>query len=76
MSSPITQYSSVAVIPPGAFLRFVISVPLNQSVSDISFRAKVTKGILIAYENGTLDGTTGNISVKVSESKKVVKDFL
>ena len=75
-TSSVPQSSSVAVIPPGTFVRFVISVPLNQSVSDISFRAKVTKGILIAYENGTLDGTTGNISVKVSESKKVVKDFL
>ena len=69
MSSPITQSSSIAVIPPGTFVRFVISVPMNQSVSDISFRANVTKGILTAYRNGTLDGITGNVSVNVSKRK-------
>ena len=63
----MTQSSSVAVIPPGTFVRFVIRVPLNQSVTDISFRANLTRGILTAYENGTLDGLTGNVSVNVSK---------
>ena len=66
----MTQSSSVAVIPPGTFVRFVISVPLNQSVTDISFRANLTRGILTAYENGTLDGLTVNVSVNVSTRKK------
>ena len=62
-----TQSSSVAVIPPGTFVRFVISVPLNESVSD---KANLTRGILTVYENGSLDGITGNVSVNVSERKK------
>ena len=49
-------------------MRFVISVPLNQSVTDISFKANLTRGILTAYENGTSDGLTGNVSVNVSKS--------
>ena len=67
-STPMTQSSSVAFIPPVTFVRFVISVPLNQSVTDISFKANLTRGILTAYENGTLDGLTGNVSVNVSKS--------
>jgi len=63
-----TQSSSVTVIPSGTFVRFVISVPLNESVSD---KANLTRGILTVYENGTLDGITGNVSVNVSKIKKV-----
>jgi len=63
-----TQSSSVTVISPGTFVRFVISVPLNESVSD---KANLTRGILAVYENGTLDGITGNISVNVSERRKM-----
>ena len=76
VSSPVTQSSSVAVIPPGTFVRFVISVPMNQSVSDISFRANLTKGILTAYQNGTLGGITGNVSVNVSKRKNLLEEFL
>ena len=70
LSSTIAPSSSVAVIPPGIFVRFVISVPLNQSVSDASFKANLTRGILTAYENGSLDGITGNVSVNVSKKEK------
>ena len=63
-----TQSSSVAVMPPGIFVRFVISVPLNESVID---RANLTRGILTVYENGTLDGIKGNVSINVSKTKNV-----
>ena len=66
-TSPVTQSSSVPVIPPGTFVRFVISVPLNQSVNESSFRANLTRGILTAYEKGTLDGITESVSVNVSK---------
>lgn len=69
-TSPVTRSSSVAVKPPGTFVRFVISVPLNQSVNERLFAANLTRGILTVYENGTLDGTTRNVSVNVSERKK------
>jgi len=41
---------------------------LNESVSD---KANLTRGILAVYENGTLNGITGNISVNVSERRKM-----
>ena len=63
--SPIAQSSSVAVVPPGTFVRFIISVPLNETLS----RANLTRGIITVYENGTLDGMRGNVSVNVSERK-------
>lgn len=59
--------SSVTVIPPGIFVRFVISVPLNESVSDASFKANLTKGIFAVYENGSLSGASQNVSVNVSK---------
>lgn len=58
--------SSSTVIPPGIFVRFVISVPVNESVNDVSFKANLTRGIAIAYENGSLDGLSGNASINVS----------
>lgn len=58
--------SSATVIPPGIFVRFIISVPLNESVSDVSFKANLTKGIAAVYTNGSLDGISGNTSISVS----------
>ena len=58
--------SSSTGIPPGIFVRFVISVPVNESVNDVPFKANLTRGIAIAYENGSLDGLSGNASINVS----------
>lgn len=58
--------SSAIIKPPGIFVRFGIRVPLGESVNDASFKNNLEKGILEAYENGTLDGMAGNVSVKVS----------
>jgi len=41
----------------------------------VSDRANLTRGILAVYENGTLDGVTGNVSVNVSKRKEIVKYF-
>ena len=61
--------SSVIAIPTGFFVRFVIRVDLNQSVSNASFVEQLQKGILEAYENGSADIALANVSVDVSEYK-------
>ncbi|KAL9955828.1 hypothetical protein ACROYT_G037213 [Oculina patagonica] len=64
-TTELAATSSVISVPPGDFVRFAIRVPLNESVNDASFKSNLEKGILVAYENGTLDGRTGNVSVNV-----------
>lgn len=64
--------SSAIIKPPGIFVRFGIRVPLGESVNDASFKNNLEKGILEAYENGTLDGMAGNVSVKVSWSDGII----
>ena len=65
-SADMVVTSSAAVIPPGFFVRFGINVPLNESVSDASFKQQLREGILAVYQNGSADGMLGNTSVKVS----------
>ena len=66
-SSPgLVISSSVIAIPPGIYIRFGISVPLNQSVKDASFKQQLEKGIFLAYKNGSAGGLLGNVSVMVS----------
>ena len=65
-ASELAITSSVIIIPPGFFVRFGISVPLNKSVSDARFKQELEKRILVAYENGSVGGMPGNVSVNVS----------
>ena len=65
-TSAFVVSSSVFVIPPSLFARFGISVPLNESVTDVSFKQKLEIGIHAAFVNGSVDGMTGNVSVSVS----------
>lgn len=65
-TSELVTTSSVIAIPSGVFVRFGINVPLNQSVSSGSFKRNLEEGILVAYQNGSLDASSGNVSVQVS----------
>ena len=58
--------SSVIPVQPGFFIRFGISVPLNKTVNDAAFQQQLEKGILVAYENGSVGGIAGNVTVNVS----------
>lgn len=68
-TAELVTTSSVTITKPGIFVRFAVSVPLNESLEDASFKNNLEKGILAAYENGTSDGMTGNHSVNVRRSK-------
>lgn len=48
------------------FLRFGISVPRNQSVNDPDFKPSLEEGIRLAYQNGSIDSSSGNVSIIVS----------
>lgn len=60
--------SSVIFKSPGVYVRFAISVPLNDSVENASFKNTLEKGILAVYQNGTFGGMAENVSVNVSVS--------
>lgn len=74
-STELVITTSVIIVTPGLFVRFAISVPLNESVNATSFKTNLEKGILVAYKNGTSDETSGNVSVNVSCSYKEVLFF-
>lgn len=74
-STELVITASVIIVTPGLFVRFAISVPLNESVNATSFKTNLEKGILVAYKNGTSDETSGNVSVNVSCSYKEVLFF-
>lgn len=67
-TTELVTTSSVIIISPGVFVRFAIIVSLNESVENASFKNILEKGILAAYENGTLGGMAGNVTVNVSVS--------
>ena len=58
--------NSVDPIMPGISVRFGISVPQNQSLNDSSFENQLRKGILSIYQNGSLDASSGDFSIRVS----------
>lgn len=58
--------SSAVAVPSGIYVRFGISVPLNQSVKNNSFANQLGKGIFAVYQNGSLGASSGNLSVNVS----------
>lgn len=74
-STELVITASVIIVTPGLFVRFAISVPLNESVNATSFKTNLEKGILVAYKNGTSDERSGNVSVNVSCSYKEVLFF-
>lgn len=48
------------------FVRFGISVPRNQSVNDPDFKQSLEDGILLAYQNGSINSSSGNVNISVS----------
>ena len=65
-TSELVTTSSVVSIPSRIFVRFGISVPLNQSVNNANFTKALKEGILMAYRNGSLGTSPGNVSISVS----------